>query len=185
MSKARRTHLTQLNTLAQKITDDRIKDNVKNVLNLYENKNISQFTTAHKLITSFTSNNEKMIKKATLNLEKHNKMKPIDERMRGKYVRIEHTNIDKPQSSIKFKISQKWPDYNKALITLKDKFIINMKNLFKTRPNYRICLGFNADYAIKKEDLDARVGTDDPESQIENKYIKIVSTRIVKEKWIY
>jgi len=61
MSKARRTHLTQLNTLAQKITDDRIKDNVKNVLNLYENKNISQFTTARKLIKSFISNNEKMI----------------------------------------------------------------------------------------------------------------------------
>ena len=57
-----------------------------------------------------------------------------------------------------------------------------MKNLFKPRPYYRICLGFNADYAIEKEDLDARIGTDDPESQIENKYIKVVSTKVVEEK---
>ena len=127
MSKARRTHLTQLNTLAQKITDDRIKDNVKNVLNLYENKNISQFTTAQKLIKSFISNNEKMIKKTELNLEKHKKAKPIDERMQAKYVRVEHKNMDKPQSSIKFKISQTYPNYNKALTTLKQKFITTMK----------------------------------------------------------
>jgi predicted transcriptional regulator len=127
MSKARRTHLTQLNTLARKITDDRIKDNVKNVLNLYENKNISQFTTAQKLIKSFISNNEKMIKKAELNLEKHKKAKPIDERMQAKYVRVEHKNMDKPQSNIKFKISQTYPNYNKALTTLKQKFITTMK----------------------------------------------------------
>jgi hypothetical protein len=182
MSKARRTHLTQLNTLAQKITDDRIKDNVKNVLNLYENKNISQFTTAQKLIKSFISNNEKMIKKAELNLEKHKKAKPIDERMQAKYVRVEHKNMDKPQSSIKFKISQTYPNYYKALTTLKQKFITTMKNIFNTRPSYRICLGFNADYALRKDDLDARIGTDDPESQIENKYIKINNTKIIKEK---
>ena len=44
-------------------------------------------------------------------------MKPIDERMRDKYVRIEHTNLDKPQRSIKSNITQKYPDYNKALTT--------------------------------------------------------------------
>ena len=66
-------------------------------------------------------------KRTTLNLEKHDKVKPIDERMRDKYVRIEHKNLDKPQSNIKFKITQKYPDYNKALTTLKEKFITNMK----------------------------------------------------------
>ena len=117
-----------------------------------------------------------------MNLEKHKKAKPIDERMQAKYVRVEHKNMDKPQSSIKFKISQTYPNYNKALTTLKQKFITTMKNIFNTRPNYRICLGFNADYALRKDDLDARIGTDDPESQIENKYIKVVSTKIVKVK---
>ena len=32
-------------------------------------------------------------------------------------------------------------------------------NLFKPRPNYRMCLGFNADYAIPSLGLDTRVGT--------------------------
>ena len=59
MSKARRTYLIRLNTLASNITDDKIKDNVLTVLKLYENKNISQFATARNLIKSFTSNNEK------------------------------------------------------------------------------------------------------------------------------
>ena len=35
--------------------------------------------------------------------------------------------MDKPQSSIKFKISQTYPNYNKALTTLKQKFITTMK----------------------------------------------------------
>ena len=47
-----------------------------------------------------------MIKTATLNLEKHDKVKPIDERMRDTYVRIEHKHLDKPQRSIKFETTQ-------------------------------------------------------------------------------
>ena len=47
--------------------------------------------------------------------------------MQAKYVRIEHKNMDKPQRSIKFKISQTYPNYNKALTTLKQKFITTMK----------------------------------------------------------
>ena len=89
-------------------------------------------------------------------------MKPIDERLRDTYVRIEHTYIEKPQSSIK-ENNTKYPDYNKALVIWKDKFITNMKNLFKTRANYRICLSLNADYAIMKTDLKSRIGTDDIE----------------------
>ena len=59
------------------------------VLELYEDKQISQFATARNSIKSFTSKNEKMIKKAELDLQKHNKVKPIDERMKAKYVRVE------------------------------------------------------------------------------------------------
>ena len=62
-----------------------------------------------------------------MNLEKHDKVKPIDERMRGTHVRIEHKNLDTPQSSIKFKITQNYPDYNKALTTLEEQFITKMK----------------------------------------------------------
>ena len=109
-------------------------------------------------------------------------IKPIDERMKANYVRVEQKNMDKPQSSIKFKISQKWPDYLKALATLKDKFITPMNNLFKTRPNYRICLGFNADYALPKEDLETRIGTKKPDKQIDPKYIKIGDKQMVKEE---
>ena len=36
-----------------------------------------------------------------------------------KYVRVEHKNIDKPQSNIKFKISQPYPDFPEGLKTLK------------------------------------------------------------------
>ena len=101
--------------------------------------------------------------------------------MRQKYVRIEHKNIDKPQSSIKFRISQKIPDFNEALITLKDKFIKEMHNLFNTRPNYRICLGVNADFAFSKSEAEARVGTTDPFNQINPKYITINGSREIKE----
>ena len=47
-----------------------------------------------------------MIKKAELNLQKHSNAEPLDERMKAKYVRGEKKNMDKPQSSIKSKISQ-------------------------------------------------------------------------------
>ena len=47
--------------------------------------------------------------------------------MQSKYVRVEHKNMDKPQSSIKFKISQTYPNYYKALTALKQKFITTMK----------------------------------------------------------
>ena len=79
-----------------------------------------------------------------------------------KYVRIEHKHIDKPQSSIKFRISQKYPDLDDGLKTLKDKFITQMHILFNTRPNYRICLGVNADFAFAKAEAEARVVTTDP-----------------------
>ena len=64
MSKARLRNLQNLHTLASKIKDEDIKDKIERVLYLYENKNISQFTTAKNLIKSFTSKDEKKIKKA-------------------------------------------------------------------------------------------------------------------------
>ena len=85
-------------------------------------------------------------------------------------------NIDKPQSSIKFEISQKIPDFYEGLKTLKDKFITQMLNLFNTRPNYRICLGVNADFAFEKTEAKSRVGTTDPINQINPEYITINKT---------
>ena len=119
MSKARLRNLQNLNTLATKIKDENIKDKIKDILSFYESKKISQFTTAKNLIKSFTSKDEKKIKKAEENFKKHQEAKPIDERMKEKYTRVERKNMDKPQSSIKFKISQKTPDFSEALITLK------------------------------------------------------------------
>jgi hypothetical protein len=176
MSKARRTYLTRLNTLASKIKDEGIKNKIEDILQLYENKQISQFTTAKNLIKSFTSKDEKKIKKAEENFKKHREAKPINERMKQKYVRIEHKNIDKPQSSIKFKISQPYPDFREGLKTLKDKFITQLHTLFNTRPNYRICLGVNADFAFAKTEAKARVGTTDPINQINPNYISINKT---------
>ena len=63
MSKARRNYLTRLNTLAAQITDVDIKWNVKHVLELYEDKQISQFATARNLIKSFTSKTKNDLKK--------------------------------------------------------------------------------------------------------------------------
>ena len=63
MSKARLRNLQNLHTIASTIKDEDIKDNVERVLNLQE-ENISQFTTAKNLIKSFTSKDEKKIKKA-------------------------------------------------------------------------------------------------------------------------
>ena len=48
-----------------------------------------------------------------------------------------------------------------------------MHYLFNTRPNYRICLGVNADFAFSEAEADARVGTKDPINQINPKYITI------------
>ena len=75
MSKARRTYLTRLKTIASKIKDENIKDKIEDILQLYEHKQISQFTTANNLIKSFTSKDEKKIKKAEKSLKnivKHN-----------------------------------------------------------------------------------------------------------------
>ena len=109
MSKARLRNLQNLHTIASKIKDEGIKNKIEDILELYEYKKISQFTTAKNLIKSFTSKDEKKIKKAEDSFKTHRETKPIDERMRQRYVRIEHKNIDKPQSSIKFRISQKSP----------------------------------------------------------------------------
>ena len=95
-----------------------------------------------------------------------------------KYVRVEHKNIDNTQSNITFKISQPYPDVREGLNTLKDKFITQMHNLFNTRPNYRICLGINADFAFSEPEAEARVGTKDPINQINPKYITINITRV-------
>jgi hypothetical protein len=181
MSKARLRNLQNLHTIASKIKDEDVKDNIEDVLYGYENKYISQFTTAKNLIKSFTSKDEKKIKKAEESYETHIKKGPINLRMQKKYVRVEHKNLDKPQSSIKFKISQTYPDFDEALKTLKDKFIKEMHNLFNTRPNYRICLGVNADFAFSKVEAEARVGTKDPINQINPKYITINGSRKIEE----
>ena len=97
------------------------------------------------------------------------------------YIRVEHKNLDKPQSSIKFKISQPYPDFREGLNKLKDKFSTQMHNLFNTRPNYRICLGINADFAFSETEAEARVGTKDPINQINPKYITINKSREIEE----
>ena len=160
-------------TQVRGVQNTNIKDKIKDILSFYESKKISQFATAKNLIKSFTSKDEKKIKKAEENFKKHQEAKPIDERMKEKYTRVERKNMDKPQSSIKFKISQKTPDFSEALITLKKKFIKEMNDIFKTRPNYRICLGVNADFTFDKSEANARVGTKDPLNQINPEYIKV------------
>ena len=64
MSKARLRNLQNLHTIASKIKDEDVKDNIERVLYGYENKYISQFTTAKNSIKSFTSKDEKKINKA-------------------------------------------------------------------------------------------------------------------------
>ena len=71
MSKARLGNLPNLLTLASTIKNDHIKDKVERVLISYENKYISQFTTAKTLNKSFTSKDEKKIKKAEETYQKH------------------------------------------------------------------------------------------------------------------
>ena len=56
-----------------------------------------------------------------------------------------------------------------------------MHNLFNTRPNYRICLGVNADFVFSKAEAEARVGTIDPINQIDPKYITINGSRKIEE----
>ena len=67
MSKARLRNVQNLHTRASKINDADIKDKVERVLISYENKYISQFTTAKSLM--FTSKDEKKLKKAKETLE--------------------------------------------------------------------------------------------------------------------
>jgi hypothetical protein len=81
--------------MVKKLQIIKIKDNVLIVLKLYANINISQFATVRNLIKS-------MVLKSYITFRKHDKVKPIDERTRDKDVRIEHTNLDKPQSRFKF-----------------------------------------------------------------------------------
>jgi ribosomal protein S17E len=71
MSKTRLGNLQTLHTLTSTIKDEDIKDNVERVLYGYENKYISQFTTAKNLIKSFTSKDEKKINKATETYKHH------------------------------------------------------------------------------------------------------------------
>ena len=56
-----------------------------------------------------------------------------------------------------------------------------MHNLLNTRPNYRICLGVNADFAFFEPEAEARVGTTDPINQINPKYITINKTSVIEE----
>ena len=58
-----------------------------------------------------------------------------------------------------------------------------MHTLFNTRPNYRICLGVNADFAFAKTKADARVGTSDPINQSYHKYISINKTSVIEETY--
>ena len=81
MSKARLRNLQNLHTMASKIKDEHVKDNIERVLYGYENKYISQFTTAKNLIKSFTSKDEKKIKKAKETYETDIKKGPINLRM--------------------------------------------------------------------------------------------------------
>ena len=60
-----------------------------------------------------------------------------------------------------------------------------MHNLFNTRPNYRICVGVNADFAFAKTEAEARVGTKDPNTQINPKYITINKISVIEENHYY
>ena len=72
MSKARLRNLQNLHTIASQIKDEGIKNKIEDILQLYENKQISQFTAAKNLIRSFTSKDEKKIKKAEENFKSEN-----------------------------------------------------------------------------------------------------------------
>ena len=54
------------------------------------------------------SKDENKTNKADKDLEILKGLKPIDERISETYTRIERKNLGKPQTSIKFKISQIW-----------------------------------------------------------------------------
>ena len=56
-----------------------------------------------------------------------------------------------------------------------------MHNLLNTRPNYRICLGINADFAFIEPEAEARVGTTDPKNQINPKYITLNKTSVIEQ----
>ena len=56
-----------------------------------------------------------------------------------------------------------------------------MHNLFNPRPNYRICLGINADFSFSETEAEARVGTKDPINQINPKYITTNNIREIEE----
>ena len=98
----------KLSQAVSKIPNDEIRNKALKAITLYEQRNISQFATVKKLISSLNSKDEKKIQRATNELETHEQKKPIHERIRDKYVRIETKNIDKPQSNIEFKIAPKY-----------------------------------------------------------------------------
>ena len=83
------------------------------------------------------------------------------------------------------KLSQPYPNCSDALKTLKDKFITQMHTLLTTRPNYRICLGVNADFAFAKTEAEARVGTTDPINQINPKYATINKTSVIEQNFYF
>ena len=58
-----------------------------------------------------------------------------------------------------------------------------MHNLLNTRPNYRIYLGINADFAFAKTEANARIGTSDPINQINPNYISINKTNVIEETY--
>ena len=109
MVKAMERNKAQLSQIVSTIPNDEVRNKVHTAIALYEQRNISKFGTVKKLISSLSSNDEKKIQWATNELETHEQKKPINERIRDKYVRIEKINMDKPQSNIKFKIAQKKP----------------------------------------------------------------------------
>ena len=59
-----------------------------------------------------------------------------------------------------------------------------MHNLLHTRPNYRICLGVNADFAFAQLEAEARVGTTDPINQLNPKYVTIHKTSVIEKTFI-
>ena len=111
MGKAMERNTTFLSHAVSKIPNDEVRNKALRAIALYEQRNISQFGTLQKIISSLNSKDEKKIQRATKELDTHEQKKPINERIRDKYVRIEKKNMDKPQSNIKFKIAQKKPEF--------------------------------------------------------------------------
>ena len=153
MGKAKERNTTFLSQAVSKISNDEVRNNALKAIALYKQRNISQFGTLQKIISSLKSKDEKKIQRATKELETYEQKKPINERIRDKYVRTEKKNMDKPQSNIKFKIAQKTPNFYSAMTMLKPKLEKEIEHLLSIKHEFKLSLIISADFIFPKKDI--------------------------------